>query len=279
MPASSAAETRYLQTATVRYAWRRLGAPAGVPLVMLQRFGGTMDDWDPLLLGRLAAGRPVVLFDNAGIGRSNGETASNFTAIAGAAAVFLDGLGLRKVDVLGWSMGGYVASHLALQRPELVRRLILASSGPGHVANAPEIPAAPRRPGGAPDDTDADYLYLNFPDTAAGRAAGAAHLARLKALTGRFMETPDARSAAAQLAARQIVMTPEGSLLGRFASLSQPTLIAAGRLDMRIPIFYAFAAAQALPHAKLIIYPDAGHGFLFQLAHEFARDALQFLAD
>jgi pimeloyl-ACP methyl ester carboxylesterase len=270
-------ETQYLQTDAARYAWRRLGAAAGVPLVLIQRFGGTMDDWDPELLDRLAAGRTVLLFDNAGIGRSSGETASNFTGIAGAAAAFLDGLGLRTVDVLGWSMGGYVASHLALERPDLVRRLILASSGPGHVTSAPEIPAAPQRPGGGPADSDADYLYLNFPDTPAGRAGGASHLARLKALPGRFKEAPDAHSAAAQLAARQIVMTPEGSLLGRFASLSQPTLVAGGLHDVRIPIFYAFAAAQALPHAKLIIYPDAGHGFLFQLAHEFARDALQFL--
>jgi pimeloyl-ACP methyl ester carboxylesterase len=246
-------------------------------MVLIQRFGGTMDDWDPLLLDLLAARRPVLLFDNAGIGRSGGATASNFTDIARAAAAFIDALGLPLVDVIGWSMGGYVASHLALERPALVRRLILASSGPGHVANAPEIPGALQRPGGGAADADADYLYLNFPDTPDGRASGVAHLARLKALPGRFVEAPAARSAAAQLAARQIVMTPEGSLLGRFPSLSQPTLVASGRQDVRIPVFYAFAAAEALPHAKLIVYPDAGHGFLFQLAREFARDAAHFL--
>lgn len=277
MTASSVADTRYLQTEAVRYAWRRLGAAAGVPLVLLQRFGGTMDDWDPVLLDRLAAGRTLLLFDNAGIGRSTGETPSDFTGIARAAAAFLDALGFSVVDVLGWSMGGYVASHLALERPALVRRLILASSGPGHVANAPEIPSAPQRPGGGPADADADYLYLNFPDTPAGRASGAAHLGRLKAMPGRLLETLTARSAAAQLAARHLVMTPDGSLLGRFASLWQPTLVASGREDVRIPVHYAVAAAQALPHAKLIVYPDAGHGFLFQLAQEFARDALHFL--
>lgn len=266
----------------MHYAWRRFGAREGVPLLLLQRFGGTMDDWDPLLLEQIGASRPVILFDNAGIGRSSGETASTFSGIAQAVVAFVDALGLPEVDVLGWSMGGYVASHVALEHPERVRRLILASSGPGYVADAPEIPSGPVRPAGAAArsvaDEEAEYLALNFPDTSAGRAAGAAHLARLSAWPERFTAPPRAASAAAQLTARARVMTPEGSLLPRFAALTQPTLVASGRHDIRIPAFYAVTAARAIPHAKLIIYPDAGHGFLFQRAAEFARDVAHFLA-
>jgi len=275
------AETQFLKAGSVRYAWRRFGAGEGVPLLLLQRFGGTMDDWDPLLLEHLGAVRPLLLFDNAGIGRSSGETASTFGGIAQAAVAFVDGLGLAEVDVLGWSMGGYVASHFALEHPRRVRRLVLASSGPGYVAGAPEIPSGPRSTTGpgprSPEDEDAEYVALNFPATSAGRSAGAAHLARLRSSPDRFTGPQLPASAAAQLAARARVMTPEGSLLGRFAALTQPALVAAGQQDARIPAFYGVAAALAMPNAKLILYPEAGHAFLFQRAAEFARDVVHFL--
>ncbi len=279
---ASGVETQFLQAGSVRYAWRRLGVREGVPLLLLQRFGGTMDDWDPLLLEQIGGARPVILFDNAGIGRSSGETASTFSGIAQAAVAFVDALGLPEVDVLGWSMGGYVASHFALEHPKRVRRLILASSGPGYLADAPEIPSGPARPAGAAArsvaDEEAEYLALNFPNTSAGRAAGAAHLARLRAWPDRLTGPPLAASAAAQLTARARVMTPEGSLLGRFATVTQPTLVASGRQDIRIPAFYAVTAALTIPNAKLIVYPDAGHAFLFQRTAEFARDLAHFLA-
>jgi pimeloyl-ACP methyl ester carboxylesterase len=271
------AETRFLDMGEVRYAYRRLGPATGVPLLFMQRFGGTMDDWDPALLDVLAAERPLLLFDNSGIGRSSGETASTFTGIARAAASFVEGLGEPAIDVLGWSMGGYAASHLALDRPDLVRRLILASSGPGYLENAPPIPNGPVRVPGAPVDQDAEYISLSFPQTAQGRAAGVAHLARLRLWPDRLDTPARPESAAAQLAARGIVMTPEGSLLPRFRAMTTPALVASGHQDIRIPAYYPFVASQAMPNAKLILYPDAGHGFPFQLSREFGRDALNFL--
>jgi pimeloyl-ACP methyl ester carboxylesterase len=277
---ANAQETRYVHADGVRYAYRRLGAAADAPpLLFLQRFGGAMDDWDPALLEILGAERPLLLFDNAGIGRSTGETASTFIGIARAAAAFVEALGIGRVDLLGWSMGGYVASHLALDRPDLVRRLILASSGPGYLDNAPPIPSGSPRPAGAPFDEDAEYIALNFKDTPAGRSAGLAHLARLSQRGDRLADPVSPRSKAAQLAARQIVMTREGSLLLRFARMATPALVAAGHDDIRIPAHYPFVAAQAMPNAKLILYPDSGHGFLFQLYREFGRDALNFLRE
>jgi pimeloyl-ACP methyl ester carboxylesterase len=273
------AETQYVDSGGVRYAFRRLGASDRPPLLFIQRFGGTMDDWDPYLLEILAAERSLLLFDNAGIGRSTGETASTFSGIARAAADFVAALGLREVDVLGWSMGGYVASHLALDRPDLVRRLILASSGPGYVDNAPPIPMAPQPPGNAPLSGDDEYLFLFFKDTPSGRAAGAAHLDRLSLRPDRMTAPPTPASRAAQLAARGIVMTPEGSLLPKFATLSTPILLASGQGDIRIPSYYPYVASQALPDGKLILYPDSGHAFMFQWALAFGRDALGFLRD
>ncbi|KAB2896761.1 MAG: alpha/beta hydrolase, partial [Kofleriaceae bacterium] len=171
--------TRFVEASGVRFAYRRFGAPEGVPLVLLNRFRGTIDHWDPALLEVLAAERPVIVFDSAGVGFSSGDAAPDIAGAARYAAAFIDALGLRQVDVLGWSMGGAVAQQLALDRPELVRRIVLAGTGPGGVAESPRAPEKVWQVAAKPVNDDEDFLYLFFNDSPTSRAAGRASLRRI----------------------------------------------------------------------------------------------------
>lgn len=177
--ASESAHSQYLEVNGARIAHRCFGLTAGVPLVLCQRFRGTMDHWDPALLNTLARERPVVLFDNVGVGLSSGEAANDIAGMAQAAAAFIDKLGLPQVDLLGWSLGGAVCQQLALNRPGLIRRLILAGTGPGGVADAPRAPDKVWQVAGKPVNGDEDFLYLFFTEDDTSRQAGLASLRRL----------------------------------------------------------------------------------------------------
>lgn len=270
------APTRFVATAGVRYAYRTLGS-GGVPLLLLQRFQGTMDDWDPALLETLSDERRVVLFDDAGIGRSIGTTAATFAGAAASAAAFVAALGLERIDVLGWSLGGFAAIRLALDHPDLVRRVILASASPGHVADAPAVPITGGRIGLTDGAHDDDYIHLFFSHGAAGRTAGAAHLVRLRQRASFWKTPPLAASLAAQLAARAIVMTADGSLLPHLSAVARPVLVAHGMHDVRTPAYFALRAAQALPQGRLLVYPETGHGFLFERPVAVGGDFARFL--
>ncbi|MFZ5545925.1 MAG: alpha/beta fold hydrolase, partial [Pseudomonadota bacterium] len=163
----------------VRYAYRRFGPDSGVPLVFFQRFRGTMDHWDPAFLEVIAKERPVIVFDNAGVGASTGEVAPDIAGAARLAAAFIDALGLQQIDAIGWSMGGAVAQRLTLDRPRLVRRLVLAGTGPGGVAEAPRAPDKVWQVAAKPVNDDEDFLYLFFTESQASREAGLASLRRL----------------------------------------------------------------------------------------------------
>ncbi|WP_035053599.1 alpha/beta fold hydrolase [Andreprevotia chitinilytica] len=274
---ASIAPNRYVDSPVARFAYRKFGRPGTKPLVFLQRFRGTMDDWDPDLLDALAAERTILLFDSAGIGRSTGQTPPTIQGIAEAAASFIEALGLGSVDILGWSLGGTVAQQLALDRPDLVDKLVIAGSGPGYVADAPAVPDKVWQVAGKAVNDDEDFLYLFFNETPASRAAGVAHLARLKHRTDAFEAPVKPASIGAQVAAIQASGHPAGSLLPRLGQLKLPVLVANGINDVMIPAFKSYVMAQALPQAKLVLYPDAGHGFLFQYGQAFAREVLVFL--
>ena len=166
------AETRYAGDRRGRFAYRRLGPRSAVPLVMATRFRGTIDHWDPALLDVLSSQRDVIVFDNRGTAASSGAPPDTIEGLAGGLLEFIDALGLTQVDLLGWSMGGYVVQVAALNRPELVRRLVVAGSGPGRVPDLPAQPAKVRQVAGHPVLDDDDFLYLFFPETGDGRRAG-----------------------------------------------------------------------------------------------------------
>lgn len=269
-------ETRFVEAGGVRYAYRVIGQADGPPLVMMNRFRGTMDEWDPAFVDRLADDRTVILFDNAGVARSSGAPSPRLAGWADNTATFVGALGYREIDVLGFSLGGLMAQELVHRHPGLVRRLIIAGSGAGYVEGynvRPQAIAVATKP----VNTDEDFLYLFFRDTPTSQAAGRAHLARLRQRDDAFAALVSADAWRAMLSAASDVGTPETSLLNRAPDLTIPVLVANGVEDAMIPTYQSFALAQALPDATLILYPDSGHAFMFQFPEAFADTVNRFL--
>jgi len=269
-------ETRFVEAGGVRYAYRVIGEADGPPLVMMNRFRGTMDEWDPAFVDRLADDRTVILFDNAGVARSSGAPSPRLAGWADNTATFVGALGYREIDVLGFSLGGLMAQELVHRHPGLVRRLIIAGSGAGYVEGynvRPQAIAVATKP----VNTDEDFLYLFFRDTPTSQAAGRAHLARLRQRDDAFAALVSADAWRAMLSAASDVGTRETSLLNRAPDLTIPVLVANGVEDAMIPTYQSFALAQALPDATLILYPDSGHAFMFQFPEAFADTVNRFL--
>ncbi|MEV8508502.1 alpha/beta hydrolase [Actinoplanes sp. NPDC051475] len=262
------------------FTYRRLGPRSGVPIVLLQRFRGTIDHWDPGFLDLLAAEHDVIVFDNVGIGYSTGEPRDSPEGFADGAAEFIEALGLDRVDLLGWSLGGVVAQQVTLRRPDLVRRLVVAGSGPGPVPGT--APMSERVLGimakPTTDDQD-DMLYLFYPETDGARAAGRAHLARI----GRRLRQggPQVSPAAVkgQLeAVRKAMSVPFDRVRANLEAIKQPALFANGVHDVMVPAMASYVAVQHLDSAVLVLYSDAGHGFLFQHAKQFVAEVTTFLS-
>jgi len=235
-----------------------------------------MDDWDPAVINGFARERDVILFDNAGVGRSTGVVPNNARAMADHLLAFLGGLGASKVDLLGFSMGGYVAQFAALKSPHLFRRLILAGTGPGggerYVPGGPDIRPIASRPILGLEE----QLFLFFTTSEKSRAAGEAYWQRLKSRVGEIEPPVSQEGIKAQLQA--LVAWGEGdSAYNHLAEIKQPVLVANGSNDVMMPTINSFTMAQLLPNAQLIVYPDSGHGFLFQYPELFVDHALRFL--
>ena len=261
----------------ISYAYRRLGPQGGRPLVLLQHFRGNLDNWDPELVDALAQTRDVVVFDNTGVGSTTGLTPSTFTQMADDAIVFVEALGLDTVDLLGFSIGSFVAQEIALTRASLVTKLILASTAPqgapGMHGWASDIIGAIGEPTTSPEG----FLHAFFTDSPASRAAGQQYLGRRFARTeGRDAETTW-QTRNAQYDAVLKWGTPNFAQLQRLGAIKQPVLIANGDDDRMILPWYSHLTASLIPDASVKLYPDAAHGFLYQHAQPFAADVLDFL--
>ncbi|MGI5138101.1 alpha/beta fold hydrolase [Streptomyces sp. CA-106110] len=275
---SDTAETRHVDGKLARYAYRDFGqATATPPLVLLQRFRGTLDHWDPAFLEPLAAERRVILFDSSGVGESTGTVPPTVEGMAESAADFLTALGLPKVDLLGWSLGGFVAQIVALDHPGLVRRLVIAGSGPGGVPGTPELD--PRVPAmmTADDNTEEHFLYLFFGLHEEGRRIGKESLARLEPRLGISKADVPASAWGNQLKAILRWGSGDGSAWSRLEELTIPVLVANGAHDVMVDSGDSFAMATRLTDATTVIYSDSGHAFLFQHPDEFGRVVLDFL--
>ena len=263
----------------VEYAYRNTGGGEdGVPLVLLQHFRGNLDNWDPALIDALAApGRRVVTFDNAGVGGSTGTTPDTIEQMARDALAFIGAMGFAQADLLGFSIGSFVAQQIALARPAMVRRLILASSAPQGAAGmhgwASEVIGAI----GTPNTSPEAYLEVFFTRSAASRQAGQQALRRMYARTE---DRDQATTWATREAQYDAVCTwgiPDHALLQRLAALGMPVFVANGDSDPMILPHYSYLLAGLIPHAEVKIYPDSAHGFLFQHHAEFAADVNAFL--
>jgi pimeloyl-ACP methyl ester carboxylesterase len=271
------AETLFAEAAGVEFAYRRFGSPAELPLVMLQHFRGNLDNWDPALTDALAAEREVILVDYAGVGSSTGEPSHTIASTARQMIAFADALGLVEIDLLGFSIGGFVAQEIALVRPSLVRRLVLAATGPkgapGMHGWRDDIAAAARG-----ESKPENLLYIMFAHTEASQGKGMEFL-------GRFMERRKGRDAPTSDAARDAQYDaivewgiPDHAALQRLTGISSPTLVIQGDGDLMIPTKLSHLMAGLIPDARIRIYPDAAHGFLFQYPTEVAAEVNAFLA-
>ena len=272
-----ASPNRVLSAANgIDYAYREVG-DGTPPVVLLQHFRGNLDNWDPALIDALAAGRRVVTFDNTGVGGSTGTTPSTLTQMATDAIAFLDAMELAEADILGFSIGSFVAQEIALIRPAVVRRLILASSAPQGAAGmngwAPEVIAAVGRPAPNPDG----YLGVFFTGSAESHQSGRETLGRLTARTEDRDKPTIWQTRQAQYDAVCAWGIPDHGLLQRVSAIKAPVFVANGDSDPMVLPHYSYLLAGLIPQAQLKIYPDAAHGFLFQHHAEFAEDVDAFL--
>jgi pimeloyl-ACP methyl ester carboxylesterase len=272
------APIHHIDVPSGKLAYRRFGrAGAGIPIVLLTRFRGTMDHWDPAFLDALAARREVIVFDNAGVGYSTGTVPGTITGMAEVVAEFLSALGLGQVDLVAWSMGGMIGQIIALDRPDLVRKLVIAGSGPGGVPGNPG--PDPRVPEHAmrEQSIDDDFLFLFYPDTEAGRRAGLESLRRIDTRLLRSGQDVGLEGRLAQLSALTQWSSGKGSAWDRLDELRTPVLIANGAHDVMEHAYQTYAMGQRIPDSKVIIYGDAGHAFLFQHIDDFAKEIHDFL--
>ena len=271
------AVTQFVEANGIRYAYRRFGSGGTLPLVCLQHFRGGLDNWDPVVTDGLAANREVILFNNAGVASSSGRPADTIAGMALHVTAFLDALGLSQIDLFGFSMGGFVAQQVVLQRPDLVRRLILAGTGPeggeSMVGYPDEVTAH------AIEDipVEENFLYLFFYPSRTSQAAGRAFWTRRHTRTEQDPpSTVDAMRAQAH-AIKTWGTVPVKGRYKRLKEIEQPVLVIQGKTDVMVPTVNSFTLQQHLPNAKLVVYPDSGHGSIFQFSTLFVREATQFL--
>lgn len=266
---------RNITAGGVRFAYRDLGPRAGTPVVLLNHLGATLDNFDPRIVDGLASQHRVVALDNRGVGGSSGTTPRDIAAMARDAVAFIRAMGFEQVDLLGFSMGGFVAQQIALSEPALVRRLILTGTGPAGGAGIDKVTGISVRAmiKGALTFND-PKLYLFFTRTANGRRAGQEFLARLK-------ERAADRDKPIKLAAfgRQLTAIKRWALQAPqdLSVVTQPTFVANGDDDRMVPTENSHDLARRIAGAKLAIYADAGHGGIFQYHRPFVLAALEFL--
>lgn len=277
MQTHNSVETGYVDAAGIRFAYRRFGRPGTIPLLFNMHLNGNLDNWDPAVTDGIAREREVILFDNAGVGGSSGEVATTFAKMASNTIAFVEELGLEQIDVLGFSIGGMVAQNIAMQRPALVRKLILVGTGPRNgdgmenlTAEAQAIFSKTYKP--------PEHLWLDvlFAPSETSQAAGREFLRRTAARKDRDRENHES-VVPAQLAAIQEWGRPIGARFEYLKAIKQPTLVVNGTHDVIVYTVNSLHLAQNLPNAKLVLYPDSNHGSYNQHHDEFVRDVNQFL--
>jgi len=280
MPAatSQTAATQLIDVQGTSFAYREFGAPSTIPLVFLHHLTATLDDWDPAVLDGVAATRRVIIFDNRGVGRSGGVTPDTVAEMARDTAAFLDAKGLKQVDLLGYSLGGFVAQLLAVTRPALVRRLILAGTGPAGgegIRNVATVLSEAVQKGTAEGKHPKSFLF--FSPTSSSQRAGQEFLARLAARE-QDRDTPASNETIqAQVKAIAAWGSPSSADEVDLRAIRQPALVVNGNRDVMVPTSNSIALFEKLGNAQLSLYPDSGHGALFQHSSSFVEQVARFL--
>jgi pimeloyl-ACP methyl ester carboxylesterase len=274
------APTQFVEAAGIRFAFRRFGQSGGVPLLFNMHFTGTMDHWDPSVTDGLAATREVILFNNAGISNSSGEVPTRIEKMGANAIAFIKALGLKQVDVLGFSIGGFVAQEITLQAPDLVRRLVLVGTGPRGGRNMATLtPEAQRIFGATYEKPEELWLKVHFTESEFSQAAGREFLKRfLRRAENRDPEVNE-KVAPAQIEAIDTWGVQREGSYDYLKTIVQPTLVINGDNDVIIYSINSWILQQNIPNAQLIIYPDASHGSQYQYPERFVRHVSDFLSE
>jgi pimeloyl-ACP methyl ester carboxylesterase len=273
-PPALTVPTRFVEADGIRFAYRRWGKPGGLPLVFLNYFTGNLDGWDPLVTDGFAADHDVILFNNAGVASSGGETPGTVSEMTRHAVAFCDALGLKKFNAVGFSLGGMIAQQLALDYSDRVNRMILLGTGPrgGEGMTFTELSSEERA------DPVQFLLAAFFTPTAASQAAGRAYLNRSAARTQDLDLPVSHQTAEAQLRAiREWGGVPSSNRYATLKAVQQPTLVVHGTKDIVVQPINAFILAEHLPNAQLIMYPDSSHGAQYQHADLFLQHSKLFL--
>jgi pimeloyl-ACP methyl ester carboxylesterase len=267
--------TQYINAADIKFSYRKLGPDSGTPLVLLQHFTGNMDAWDPAVINAFAKTRPVIVFNNRGVGATDGVVADNIEQMTADAHAFIQALGHKQVDILGFSMGGFVAQQLAAQYPDLIRKVILAgTTHQGGGNNLMKVLGEAFSRENAPDPRD----YLFFSQSEAGKKAGAEFLSRVYARSeGRDPESGKAIADAHGKALIVFTSTPDADFK-TLKSITQPVLVVTGNNDTMLPTEGSITLYKQLKNAQLMLYPDSNHGSIFQHHDSFVNSADFFLS-
>lgn len=272
------APTRYVEANGIRFAYRRFGKTGGLPLLFNMHFTGTMDHWDPAITDGFAKDREVILFNNAGVSSSSGEVPTTIQEMAANAIVFINALGLTKVDVLGFSIGSSVAQEITLQAPDLVRRLVLIAAGPrGGESMANPTPEIQELYGATYEEPDHLWLSGFFTSSEVSQAAGREFLKRFRLRSKDRDPEVNEKVAPAQMEAMGKWGAPQKSF-DYLKAIKQPTLLVSGSKDVIVYPVNSFILQQNLPNAQLIVYPDSNHGPQYQYPELFVRHVSMFLS-
>ncbi|WP_263358845.1 alpha/beta fold hydrolase [Acidicapsa ligni] len=270
--------TEFIEANGIRFAYRRFGNKTGIPLVFNMHLNGTLDNWDPAVTDGLAKERQVILFDNAGVGGSTGEVPTNFADMAKNAIAFIEALNLKQVDIFGFSIGGMVAQNIVMQRPDLVRKLVLVGTGPRNGDSMENLtPEAQAIFGRTYTPPEHQWLDVLFSPTATSQAAGLEYLKRVASRTENRDKDNSEKVIPAQVAAVLEWGKPVGERFAYLKQIKLPTLIVSGNHEIIVYTINSLHLVQNLPNAKLIIYSDSNHGSYNQHHEEFVFDTNRFL--
>src|SRR5882757_6546082 len=274
------APTQFVEANGIRFGYRRFGKPGGMPLVFNQHFTGTMDHWDRAVTDGFAKDREVILFNNAGVSSSSGEVPARIEKMGANAVTFIKALELTKVDVLGFSIGGFVAQEITLQAPDLVRRLVLVGTGPrSGEGMATLTPEAQEIFGATYDEPDHLWLRVHFTRSEESQAAGREFLKRFRLRAENRDPEVNEQVAPAQIEAIHKWGAPREKPIEYLKSIRQPALVVNGGKDVIIYPVNSFILQQHLPNAQLILYPDANHGSQYQYPKQFVQHVSLFLSE
>jgi len=269
-------ENKKIKVKGQSFVYREVGPKGGIPIIMLHHLTAVLDDWDPTIIDGLAKNHHVIAFDNAGVGSSEGKTPDSVAEMAKDAEAFIDSLGLKKVDLLGYSLGGFIAQVIAENRPELVRRLILAGTGPSGGEGISNIGAVLQNSfQKAETEQKHPKHFLFFSPSQTSQKAADAFLERLEERTADLDGAVSNETIQAQVTA--ITVWGSSPQASRATVIKQPALVVNGDEDIMVPTINSVSLFEKLPNAKLSIFPDAGHGAIFQYNNEFVGQVLRFL--